>query len=102
MTGAAGLVVVDLKSGGPPKDGMQLAIYAHALNQVYGMDVRFGQYWMARDGATSASYPVSEWPMERLAYIFKGVRTMQGVGHFHSEAVTDVRVLRGEALLSRV
>jgi CRISPR/Cas system-associated exonuclease Cas4 (RecB family) len=77
MTGAAGLVVVDLKSGGPPKDGMQLAIYAHALNQVYGMDVRFGQYWMARDGATSASYPVSEWPMERLAYVFSGVRKMQ-------------------------
>jgi len=82
MTGPSGLVVVDLKSGQPPKDGMQLAIYAHALNQVYGMDVQWGQYWMARDGASTVSYPVSEWPMERLAYVFKGVRTMQELGIF--------------------
>ena len=77
MTGPSGLVVVDLKSGRPPKDGMQLAIYAHALNQVYGMDVQWGQYWMAREGASTVSYPTSEWPMERLAYVFGSVRKMQ-------------------------
>jgi len=28
------------------------------------------------------SYSVSDWPMERLAYVFKGVRTMQELGIF--------------------
>ena len=83
MTGPPGLVIVDLKSGANmPKDGMQLAIYAHAIKAVYGLDVQWGQFWSARDGASSVSYSVSEWPMERLAYIFGSVRKMQEQGIF--------------------
>ena len=63
-----------------PKDGMQLAIYAHAVKAVYDLDVPYGQFWSARDGASSVSYSVSEWPKARLDYVFGGVRKMQEQG----------------------
>jgi CRISPR/Cas system-associated exonuclease Cas4 (RecB family) len=78
MTGPTGLVIVDLKSGANmPKDGMQLAIYAHAVKEVYGLDVQWGQFWDARNGSSSVSYNVSDFPKARLDYIFGSVRKMQ-------------------------
>jgi len=83
MVGPNGLSVLDLKSGANmPKDGLQLAIYAHAMKEVYDLDVPYGQFWSARDGATSAAYSVSEYPMARLAFIFGSVRAMQEQGMF--------------------
>jgi hypothetical protein len=78
MTGPTGLVIVDLKSGANmPKDGMQLAIYAHAVKEVYGLDVQWGQFWDARNGSSSVSYSVNDFPKARLDYIFGSVRKMQ-------------------------
>ena len=83
MTGPSGPVIVDIKSGANiPKDGMQLAIYSHAIKAVYDLDVPYGQFWDARHGVSTASYSMCDWPMERLDYIFGGVRKMQEEGIF--------------------
>jgi CRISPR/Cas system-associated exonuclease Cas4 (RecB family) len=83
MVGPNGLSVLDIKSGANmPRDGLQLAIYAHAMKAVYDLDVPYGQFWSARDGATSVAYSVSEYPMARLDYIFGSVRAMQEQGLF--------------------
>jgi RecB family exonuclease len=45
------LVIVDLKSGKrTPESDNQLGFYRFGLAQQYGIDVRFGTYWMARVG----------------------------------------------------
>ena len=78
MVGPGGLTIVDLKSGANmPKDGMQLAVYAHAIKAVYDLDVPYGQFWSAREGCSSVSYSVSEWPKARLDYYFAGIRKTQ-------------------------
>jgi len=103
MTGPPGLVIVDLKSGANmPKDGMQLAIYAHAIKAVYGLDVQWGQFWSARDGASSVSYSVSEWPMERLAYISRFGAQDAGARYLYSSRYQHVRVVWGATLLQSV
>lgn len=78
MKSSAGLVIVDLKSGAQtPKDGLQLAVYKLAVFSEYGLDVPWGQYWNARDGQASVAHDLSQYPQERLDYVFGGVRKMQ-------------------------
>ena len=45
------LVILDLKTGSrTPESDLQLAFYRYGIFKRYGIDVRFGCYWMARDG----------------------------------------------------
>ena len=43
-------MIVDLKTGQPPKSGLQLAVYRTALLEQYGTAPDYGSYWMARTG----------------------------------------------------
>jgi putative RecB family exonuclease len=83
MTGPSGLTILDIKSGANmPKDGMQLGIYARAVKECLGLDAPYGQFWDARNGVSSVSYTMCEWPSERLDYIFGGVRKIMEAGIF--------------------
>jgi putative RecB family exonuclease len=42
------LVVIDKKTGKPPKSNIQLATYAQAVSDRYGVDCHHGAYYMAR------------------------------------------------------
>lgn len=42
------LVVIDKKTGKPPKSNVQLATYAQAISDRYGVDCHHGAYYMAR------------------------------------------------------
>ena len=78
FTGPYGMVLVDIKSGAQmPKDSMQLGIYAEALDQTYGYKVKYGQFFDARKGVTSATYDLSAWTKPRLDYVFASVRKIQ-------------------------
>lgn len=78
-----GLVIVDIKSGAfMPKDPMQLAVYAEGMLQKYGTRPRWGQFFDARKGTSTAAYDLNEWPKERLDYEFGQVRAMQEQGIF--------------------
>lgn len=51
------LCLVDVKSGArSPESDMQLAVYRYMLRRAYGVDVKYGGYWMARKGEVT---PVS-------------------------------------------
>jgi hypothetical protein len=77
-SGQHGLVMVDLKSGANmPKDELQLAVYSLALRETLDLDVRWGLYWDARKGMSTATYDLEKWPKERVDYIFRSVRAMQ-------------------------
>lgn len=51
------IMVVDLKSGQPPKSDIQLGLYARALEKDTGWPVDFGAYYITRNG--EATPPVS-------------------------------------------
>lgn len=51
------LVIVDYKTGKPPKDQAQLGTYGNALVHQYGdLGPLFGGYWMARGGVLTGMY----------------------------------------------
>lgn len=66
------LVVVDLKTGKPPKDQTQLATYAHYLRS-RGWDVSRGGYWMARDGILTGEHNLLPLLGDRLIYDYDQV-----------------------------
>lgn len=45
-----GFVIVDIKTGNAPASKMQLGVYRMGLLKQYGLDVKFGGYWMGADG----------------------------------------------------
>src|SRR5690606_22662101 len=60
-------IVRDLKTGKAPGDDMQLAVYKQAMGEQHGVDIEFGDYWMAVSGKPTFEYDLSEWPRDRLA-----------------------------------
>jgi putative RecB family exonuclease len=62
------LVVVDLKTGKPPKDRLQLATYASYINSRYGVNCTRGGYWMARGGILTGKHDLSPLLDGRLEY----------------------------------
>lgn len=61
------LLVVDLKTGKPPKDTLQLGTYA-AYCQSQGWPVNRGGYWMARDGILTGMHDLATVTGARLDY----------------------------------
>ena len=51
------LLVVDVKSGQPPKSDIQLGLYGKAIEKKFGVPVDFGAYYITRNG--EATPPVS-------------------------------------------
>lgn len=60
ITPTKDLVIVDLKSGArSPESDLQLGFYNYELYNMYGIDIRFGAYWMARTGQLSEIHNIS-------------------------------------------
>lgn len=69
-----GVHVRDIKSGNTPGDDFQLAVYAVALNQIYGTEITTGDYWMGRQGKpTKDVYNLGFWTREKVAEEFRKV-----------------------------
>lgn len=64
------LVVVDLKtSQQTPASTLQLGFYKVGLEKVFGAQVKFGTYWMARQSGTSELIDLSGYSSEKLDYL---------------------------------
>lgn len=58
-------IIVDLKSGArSPESDLQLGFYRYGLMKQYGLDVRFGTYWMARLGRVTETLPLRRYKPE--------------------------------------
>lgn len=56
------LVIVDLKTGSrTPESDLQLGFYAYGIRQLYGVNPRFGAYWMARKGELTDIFPLDRY-----------------------------------------
>lgn len=53
-------VIVDLKSGArSPESDLQLGFYRYEIFNVFGVDIKYGAYWMARTGEMSDIYNIN-------------------------------------------
>ncbi|MFC0547068.1 RecB family exonuclease [Kutzneria chonburiensis] len=71
--------VRDVKTGLPPDDELQLGVYGVALSKTYDVEVRTGDYWMAKAGRPAHPYDLTAWTEERITEAFEemdaGVRS---------------------------
>lgn len=65
-----GLVVRDLKTGNMPGDTFQLATYAVALHEMYGVEIRRGDYLMGKTGKPTLHYNLTETPRDVVTKAF--------------------------------
>lgn len=86
--------VVDLKTGASvPDDEFQLAVYAVALAQQYGIEPPTrGYYWMARSGKGTYPYDLTDWPRERVVQRFHELEEAIQAERF--EPVSDPAICR--------
>jgi len=68
------VAVRDNKTGNKPGDDFQLAVYAVALQEQYGVSVGTGDYWMGRTGKPTIPYDLSGWTRARVAQEFRELR----------------------------
>lgn len=66
------MVVRDYKTGNNPGDDFQLAVYAVAIAEIYGVkQPDLGDYWMGRSGKPTVRYDLSEWTREKVSARFR-------------------------------
>jgi len=64
------LVVVDLKtSQQTPASSLQLGFYKVGLEKVFGVEIKYGTYWMARQSGTSELIDLSGYTADKLDYL---------------------------------
>jgi hypothetical protein len=67
------LVVVDLKtSQQTPSSSLQLGFYKVGIEQVLGVEVKWGNYWMARQSGTGSMIDLSNYTLDTIEYLVKG------------------------------
>lgn len=63
------LVVVDLKtSQRTPDSSLQLGFYRAGLKKIFGIDVNYGSYWMARQSGTSEMVDLTKYSTDMIDY----------------------------------
>jgi hypothetical protein len=76
-------LVVDLKSGREPDSSAQLGTYREGLLRQYGLDARWGCYWLGETGlSTSFVDLAAKWPTARVERRFTAARRRQLAGEF--------------------
>jgi len=76
-------LVVDLKSGREPDSTAQLGTYREGLLRQYGLDARWGAYWLGETGlSTSLTQLDVKWPAARVERRFAAARRRQLAGEF--------------------
>ena len=77
------LVVVDLKtSQQTPASSLQLGFYRAGLKQVFGVDVNWGNYWMARQSGTGSMVDISKYTPEMIEYFVENFDKARRAGVF--------------------
>lgn len=74
--------VVDWKSGAKPGDDFQLAVYALALKQLYGVEITRGVYFMAKTGKPTYPYDLTDWTREKISARFHDMERKLEAGDF--------------------
>ena len=75
-------IIIDLKTGKPPKSGLQLAIYRLAMLEQYGEAPEYGSYWMARTGVLDTIYDLNQIPPEMVSRWLRDARKSIDMGIF--------------------
>lgn len=71
VTPAGEVVVLDLKSGASiPSGSLQLGVYKVGLEELLGVPVTYGTYWMARTNTTTPPEDLARWDRDYLDEIF--------------------------------
>ena len=77
------LVICDLKtSQQTPSSTLQLGFYKLGLEQTFGIEVKWGNYYMARGNGTSEMVDLSEYTYDKMEYLIKQFDTARKAGIF--------------------
>jgi len=77
------LVIVDLKtSTRRPTSDLQLGFYKVGLEQMLGVKVNLGNYWMSRDAGTGEMIDLSRYTLDMLEYLVSGFDKARQAGIF--------------------
>jgi hypothetical protein len=77
------LVIVDLKtSQQTPTNTLQLGFYKVGLLKTFGIDVRWGTYWMARQHGVSPLVSLEQYTEDKLEYLVAGFDKARKAGIF--------------------
>lgn len=82
MRAEHGPYVRDNKTGNKPGDDFQLAVYAIALEEQYGVEVYVGDYWMGRTGKPTKPYDLTDWTRETVRDKFVELQDNINAGDF--------------------
>lgn len=77
------LIVVDYKTGSrPPAGPVQLALYASAIEKVYGVRPRWGAYYMSRKGVIDDLIDLTPWGIDYFEYEFGAMQAFMDTGFY--------------------
>lgn len=77
------LVICDLKtSQQTPSSSLQLGFYKLGIEQTFGVEVKWGNYYMARGNATSEMVDLSEYTFDKMEYLIKQFDNARQAGIF--------------------
>lgn len=77
------LVICDLKtSQQTPSSTLQLGFYKLGLEQTFGIEVKWGNYYMARGNSTSEMVDLSDYTYDKMEYLIKQFDTARKTGIF--------------------
>jgi putative RecB family exonuclease len=77
------LVIVDLKtSKDVPPSALQLGFYKLGLEQTFGIEVNWGNYYMSRGSNTVEMIDLSEYTYDRMEYLVEGFDKARKAGVF--------------------
>jgi putative RecB family exonuclease len=77
------LVIVDLKtSQQTPTNTLQLGFYKVGLLKTFGIDIKWGTYWMARQHGVSPLVSLEKYTEDKLEYLVSGFDKARKAGIF--------------------
>jgi putative RecB family exonuclease len=77
------LVIVDLKtSQNTPSSTLQLGFYKLGLEQAFGMEIKWGNYYMSRGSNTVDMVDLSEYTFDKMEYLIKQFDKSRKAGIF--------------------
>lgn len=87
------LRVRDYKTGNTPGDDFQLGVYALAVEEMFGVEVSTGDYYMAgkkgKKPAATHPYDLTEWTREKVSEKFHEVEAAIQEGRFEPDPETS-------------
>ena len=80
---AGELVVVDLKtSQRTPDSSLQLGFYKAGLKKIFDVDVKYGNYWMARQSGTGTMVDLTKYNEDMITYFVENFDKARKAGVF--------------------